>query len=64
MIKSYQCSSGEMVDAVDSKESRVAKNAISKKTDIIELIEITPNEGRVEKATKMAKLPLNFHSND
>lgn len=35
----------ELVDAEDSKESRVDKNAISKKTDIIELIEITPNEG-------------------
>jgi hypothetical protein len=35
----------EQVDALDSKESRIAKNAISKKTDIIELIEITPNEG-------------------
>jgi hypothetical protein len=45
MIKSYQCSSGEMVDAVDSKESRFAKNAISKKPDTIALIEITPNEG-------------------
>lgn len=35
----------KLVDAMDSKESRVAKNAISKKPDIIELIEITPNEG-------------------
>jgi hypothetical protein len=34
-----------MVDALDSKESWVAKNAISKKPDTIELIEITPNEG-------------------
>jgi hypothetical protein len=49
MIYSKSCPDGGTGRRVgfkrNSKESRLAKNAISKRPDIIELIEITPNEG-------------------